>query len=79
MMPPSKSRSIPVPQPAHQQLIIAPWRAWESVAVNLTNVTAEVRTLDLWRAFKDEGNVRSIDIFEDSHGNRTTRAKIRSR
>ncbi|KAL4773674.1 RNA dependent RNA polymerase-domain-containing protein [Aspergillus nidulans var. acristatus] len=77
-MPPSKSRSIPVPQPAHQQLIIAPWRAWESVAVNLTNVTAEVRTLDLWRAFKDEGNVRSIDIFEDSHGNRTTRAKIRS-
>ncbi|KAL3436741.1 RNA dependent RNA polymerase-domain-containing protein [Aspergillus tetrazonus] len=78
-MPPSKSRSIPVPQPAHQQLIIAPWRAWESIAVNLSNVATEVRTLDLWRAFKDEGNVRSIDIFEDSHGNRTTRATIRFR
>ncbi|KAL4754800.1 hypothetical protein BDW72DRAFT_213021 [Aspergillus terricola var. indicus] len=78
-MPPPKSSSTPVPQPARQQLIIAPWRAWESVAINLTNVTAEVRTLDLWRAFKNEGSVRSIDIFEDSHGNRTTRAKIRFR
>ncbi|KAL4991514.1 RNA dependent RNA polymerase-domain-containing protein [Aspergillus falconensis] len=78
-MPPPKSRPIPVPQTVRQQLIIAPWRNWESVAVYLTNVTAEVSTLDLWRAFKDEGSIRSIDIFEDSHGNRTTKAKIRFR
>ncbi|EAA60360.1 hypothetical protein AN4790.2 [Aspergillus nidulans FGSC A4] len=76
-MPPSKHRSRPVPQPADQQLILAPWRAWESIAVHLSNVTAGVRTLDLWRAFKDEGNVRSIDIFENFQGNRTTRARIR--
>ncbi|KAL4997664.1 RNA dependent RNA polymerase-domain-containing protein [Aspergillus recurvatus] len=78
-MPPPKSRPISVPQPARQQLIIAPWRSWGSVAVNLTNVTAEVSTLDLWRAFKDEGRICSIDIFEDSHGNRTAKAKIRFR
>ncbi|KAL6237096.1 hypothetical protein BDW75DRAFT_249549 [Aspergillus navahoensis] len=76
-MPPPKSRPNSVPQPARQQLIIAPWRNWESVAVYLTNVTAEVSALDLWRAFKDEGSIRSIDIFEDSHGNRTAKAKIR--
>ncbi|KAL4739107.1 RNA dependent RNA polymerase-domain-containing protein [Aspergillus similis] len=79
MMPPPKSRSISVPNSARQQLIIAPWRTWESVAVNLTNVTTEVRALDLWRAFKDEGSIRSIVIYEDSHGHRTTRAKTRFR
>ncbi|KAL2868435.1 RNA dependent RNA polymerase-domain-containing protein [Aspergillus lucknowensis] len=59
--------------------IIPPWRSWESIAVNLSSVPKDVSTLDLWQAFKSEGNILSIDIFEDSHGNRTSKAKIRFR
>ncbi|KAL4922233.1 RNA dependent RNA polymerase-domain-containing protein [Aspergillus aurantiobrunneus] len=64
------------PQFLRQQLA-APWRSWESVAVNLANVPEDVSALDLWKLFNNEGNIHSIDIFEDSHGNRTKRAKIR--
>ncbi|KAL4783051.1 RNA dependent RNA polymerase-domain-containing protein [Aspergillus varians] len=73
-----KYRPGPAPQPS-RQLLIAPWRSWESVAVNLINVPKEVSTVNLWKAFKEEGNIHSIDIFEDSHGSRTARAKIRFR
>ncbi|KAL2853945.1 RNA dependent RNA polymerase-domain-containing protein [Aspergillus pseudoustus] len=75
-MRPPKSKPGSVPQFLPQQ-IKAPWIAWESVAVNLTNVPKEVSTLNLWQAFKTEGTIISIDIFEDAHGNRTSKAKIR--
>ncbi|KAI9368815.1 RNA dependent RNA polymerase-domain-containing protein [Aspergillus egyptiacus] len=73
-----RNRRSPVPQDLPQQ-ILAPWKSWESVAISLANVPKELRTLDLWKAFKNEGSVLSIDIFEDSHGSRTSRAKIRFR
>ncbi|KAL2831180.1 RNA dependent RNA polymerase-domain-containing protein [Aspergillus cavernicola] len=73
-------RDRPGPAPHHlPQQIMAPWKSWESVAVNISNISEEMSTLDLWQAFKKEGTVFSIDIFEDSHGNRKSRAKIRFR
>ncbi|KAL4906855.1 hypothetical protein BDW74DRAFT_176457 [Aspergillus multicolor] len=77
-MPPPRNRLNPVFQPSRQQLIIASWKTWESVAINLTNVPAEASTQDLWEVFINEGNIHSIDIFEDN-GNRTQKAKIRFR
>ncbi|KAL4924881.1 RNA dependent RNA polymerase-domain-containing protein [Aspergillus undulatus] len=73
-----KSRPGPVPQAPRQQPI-AKWKTWESVAVFLNNVPKEVTTQDLWRSFKEEGNIVSIDIWEDSHGNKNTKGKIRYR
>lgn len=57
--------------------IIPPWRLWDTLAVNLTNVPVEANTLVLWRAFQKEGLIFSIDLFEDSHGKRENRGKIR--
>ncbi|KAE8354242.1 RNA dependent RNA polymerase-domain-containing protein [Aspergillus coremiiformis] len=62
-------------QPA--QLLLAPWTNWESVAVNLFNLPKEINTRILWQAFSGEGDVYSIDLFEDSHGIKDSRGKIR--
>ena len=64
-------------QPA--QLLLAPWTFWDTVAVNLLNLPKEVNTRILWQTFSNEGYVSSIDLFEDSHGNRDSRGKIRFR
>ena len=53
------------------------WRHWESVAVSLINVPLEANTFTIWQAFRQEGNIFSIDLFEDMHGNRETKGKIR--
>ncbi|GAB1205903.1 hypothetical protein APSETT445_004582 [Aspergillus pseudonomiae] len=64
-------------QPA--QLLLAPWTFWDTVAVNLLNLPKEVNTRILWQTFSNEGYVSSIDLFEDLHGNRDSRGKIRFR
>jgi RNA-dependent RNA polymerase len=51
--------------------------SWPSLAVVLTNVPKELGTVDIWKAFKEEGSIVSIDIWEDSHGGRGTKAKVR--
>jgi RNA-dependent RNA polymerase len=61
----------------HPSTILCPWRLWESVAVNISNIPKEADTHSLWQAFSKEGRVFSIDIFEDFHGNRESRGKIR--
>lgn len=63
----------------HPSTILCPWRLWESVAVNIFNIPREADTYCLWQAFSKEGHVFSIDIFEDFHGNRESRGKIRFR
>ncbi|KAL4942211.1 hypothetical protein BDV06DRAFT_235547 [Aspergillus oleicola] len=77
-MPKPKPRPSPAPQASDQQ-IIAHWKSWDSVAVNLLDLPIEVTTQDLWRAFNQESNISSIDIWEDSHGNKTSKGKIRFR
>lgn len=72
--PTRDSRAIPQ-QPASQ--LIPWWKHWESVAVNLANVPLEADTFTIWKAFRKEGDVFSIDLFEDSHGNRESRGKVR--
>lgn len=62
-------------QPTSQ--LIPWWRHWESVAVNLINMPLEANTFTIWQAFRKEGNVFSIDLFEDMHGNRAPKGKIR--
>lgn len=64
-------------QPQHPPQLQAPWNFWESVAINISNVPKEASPLDIWQAFHNEGNIFSIDLFEDSHGKRETRGKIR--
>jgi hypothetical protein len=64
MIRPPRKRPGPVP-PRLPPQIRAPWRSWNSVVVSLAKVPKEVGTLDLWKAFKDEGNIVCINIFDD--------------
>lgn len=62
-------------QPASQ--FIPWWKHWESVAVHLNNVPLEANTFTIWNAFRKEGNIFSIDLFEDGDGNKEGRGKVR--
>lgn len=53
------------------------WKNWESVAVGISDLPREANTRILWEAFSKEGNIFSIDIFEDLNGNRSSRGRIR--
>ncbi|KAJ5652195.1 hypothetical protein N7507_009621 [Penicillium longicatenatum] len=53
------------------------WRNWESVAVGVSDLPKGTSTYALWEAFSNEGNIFSIDIFEDRNGNRSSRGRIR--
>lgn len=68
------------PRPSPQQVppqLLAPWKLWDTVAVNISNLPKEATALDVWKALQKEGNIFSIDLFEDSHGKRDTKGKIR--
>ncbi|KAI9039173.1 RNA-directed RNA polymerase (Sad-1) [Aspergillus affinis] len=86
MPTPPRKRQNPLKLPtrqartSHQQLppqILAPWKSWGSVAIKISNVPKEVTAFHIWQAFNKEGNIFSIDLFEDSHGKRGAKGKIR--
>ncbi|KAL4884722.1 RNA dependent RNA polymerase-domain-containing protein [Aspergillus karnatakaensis] len=66
----------PMPPRLPRQLR-APWEYWSSLLVIFPHVPREIIALDLWKSLKNEGNIDSIDIFEDNPGRRE--AKIRFR
>ena len=55
------------------------WTAWVEVHVILFRLSPTISTGDLWSSFHDEGNITFIEIFEDSSGSRTGKAKIKYR
>lgn len=68
------------PQPLHApQLVWLTWQNWESVAITLRNIPKAVTTYLLWQTFGKQGNITAIDIFDDRHGYRTSRGRIRFR
>ena len=54
-----------------------PWNHWETVGVNISQVPKEATTRALWEAFSKEGEICSIDIFDDRHGNRGSKGRVR--
>lgn len=64
---------------APAQLVWQTWQSWESVAVTLRDIPREITTYLLWKVFSREGNITAIDIFDDRHGFRTSRGRIRFR
>lgn len=53
------------------------WRSWESVVVRVENLPHDATTFDLWKAFSDQGNILSIDIFEKPDGYQSSSGRIR--
>ena len=52
------------------------WRSWVEVRVNLKGLTPDIGTYEIARSFYQEGKIGVIEIFEDSSGSRTGKAKI---
>ena len=63
----------PVARPSYQ------WTTWVEIHVILFRLSPTISTGDLWSNFHDEGNITFIEIFEDSSGSRTGKAKIKFR
>lgn len=55
------------------------WTTWVEVHIILFRLSPTISTGDLWSSFHDEGNITFIEIFEDSSGSRTGKAKIKYR
>ncbi|EAW09273.1 putative RNA-directed RNA polymerase (Sad-1) [Aspergillus clavatus NRRL 1] len=70
-------RQQPLRASRHPAALNALWKQWESVAVNLFNLPPETDAYTVWQAFSKEGRVLSIDIFEDIHGNKESKGKLR--
>jgi RNA-dependent RNA polymerase len=64
--------------PAHRA--IKPiWQTWDSFAVNLFGVPEEATAFTIWTAFNRQGNIFSIDLYEDDAGRRNGKGRIRFR
>ena len=52
------------------------WRSWVEVRVNLKGLTPDIGTYEIARSFHEEGKIGVIELFEDSSGSRTGKARI---
>ena len=52
------------------------WTSWVEVRVNLKGLTPDIGTYEIARGFHQEGKIAVIEVFEDSSGSRTGKAKI---
>ncbi|RAK76660.1 RNA dependent RNA polymerase [Aspergillus fijiensis CBS 313.89] len=59
--------------------LMPPWKSFDSLAILLHQVPDEVDAACIWHAFKNEGRIFSIDLFENFQGKRNSRGKIRFR
>ena len=78
--------SFPVPRGTIQRQSTGPvarlfdqWNTWVEIHVILFGLSPTISTGNLWSSFHDEGDITSIEIFEDSSGHRTGKAKIKFR
>ena len=55
------------------------WQSWVEVRVRVFGLTSDITTADLWYCFSKEGSITTIEIFEDTAGNRNGKACIRFR
>lgn len=53
------------------------WKLWVEVEVVLHHLTPNVGTRDIWSSFNKEGNITSIELFENNSRRRTGTAKIK--
>lgn len=60
-------------------LDIPTWRSWESLAINVFNIPEGTNTFVLWDSFKKEGNITSVDIFDQRTGDRHSKGRVRFR
>ncbi|KAI9879198.1 MAG: hypothetical protein M1830_009273 [Pleopsidium flavum] len=53
------------------------WSQWVELGVKLFGLPSTVTTFDLWKTFSKEGSITTIEIFEDSKGERDGKGRVR--
>ena len=81
------NKSRPLPSPISGASHVRPsgpfarrqddWTHWMELAVFLFQLPSNVTTKDLWLALKDEGQIVTIELFEDTTGTRNGKARVR--
>lgn len=64
---------------ANLQHTRAEWTTWDFVDLFITHLPPGIRTVDLWKNFKKEGEVDVIDIFVTRGGQKDTKSRLRFR
>ena len=55
------------------------WRTWLEVGVRFSGLPSTTTTLDVWEAFSKEGQIATIELYEDALGSRDGRGRVRFR
>jgi hypothetical protein len=55
------------------------WTTWDFVDLYLANLPRGIKTVDIWKNFRKEGEVALIDIFVTKSGQKDTKGKLRFR
>ncbi len=69
----------PTTRAANLQHTKPEWTTWDFLDVYLYRLPPGIKTVDLWRNFKKEGEVDMIDIFVTRGGQKDTQARLRFR
>ena len=68
------------PVPMARSAIVAranDWSHWVEVAVQFSGFPVNTTTRDIWNVFKNEGDILTIELFDDYNGNSSGRGRIR--
>ena len=55
------------------------WTQWIELGIKLAGLPPIVTTFDLWQSFRHEGSIATVEVFEDTHGRRDGKGRIRFR
>ena len=55
------------------------WSNWVEVAVQFSGFPTNTSTKDIWNVFRNEGEILTIELFDDHNGNPSGRGRIRFR
>jgi len=55
------------------------WTTWDFVDLFLTNLPQDIKTVDIWKNFRKEGEIALIDIFVTRSGQKDNKARLRFR
>ena len=55
------------------------WTKWPELSVRISDLPEGVSTKDLWAALTGEGQIITIEIFEDQNSKRDGNARVRFR
>lgn len=53
------------------------WTTWGEVTIKVSHIPLNATTKDLWTAFKREGQIVTIELFEDTTGRRDGNGRVR--